>query len=234
MEEVYEFMKVRMLSLHGYPKELKRKYYKFGIEYLTDREILELLLLYAKPLRDIRNLADNLISQYGDFPQILDEPLNNLVAFPGMDTDTAILLKLIKDCPSHYFKKKACKKYSIRGGPDLIKYCQMSMASLSNEQFRVVFLNIQNEIIEIETLQEGTLNEAAVYPRRVIERALYHRATALIFVHNHTSGNVRPSSFDINITQMLMKAASAVDIEVYDHLIIGQKKYYSFRDSGLM
>lgn len=227
-------MNVKMLNMHGYPKELKKKYYKFGIEYLMDHEILELLLLYARPLRDIRNLADNLISQCGDFQQLLDEPLSNLIAFPGMDTDTAILLKLIKDCSSQYFKKKACKKNLIHGGMDLIKHCQISMAGLANEQFRVVFLNIQNEIIEIETLQEGTLNEAAVYPRKVIERAFYHRASALIFIHNHTSGNIKPSGADRTITEMLIKAASAVDIEVYDHLIIGQRSYFSFRDSGLM
>lgn len=95
-------------------------------------------------------------------------------------------------------------------------------------------MNIQNEVIEIEVLHEGTLNEVAVYPRKVIERALYYKAAELIFIHNHTTGVTRPSSEDRYITELLIKAATAIDIEVYDHIIIGKKDYFSFRESGLI
>lgn len=102
-------MKLKIVNMNGYPKELKKKYHKHGIDVFTDREIVELLLLYARPLNGVRNLADNLISQYGDFQQLLDEPLNSLVAFPGMNADTGTLLKLIRDCSSYYLKKKPLK-----------------------------------------------------------------------------------------------------------------------------
>ena len=227
-------MDVRIREFQGYPKELKKKYCKFGIDYLIDSEVLALLLLFAKPRQDVRPLAGDIITQFGDFQKVLDEPIRNLVAFPGMDADSAIILKLAKDCASYYLKQKAVSKFSVRCGMDLIKYCQMSMSGLRNEQFRVVFLNTQSEIIEIETLQEGTIDQSVIYPRKIIERALYHRAASLIFVHNHTSGYVKPSKADKDITDVLILAASSVDIEVYDHLIIGGNECFSFRDFGLI
>jgi DNA repair protein RadC len=227
-------MDIRIRDFQGYPKQLKKKYCKFGIDHLMDSEVLELLLLFANPRQDVRTIAGDIICQFGDFQKVLDEPLENLVALPGMNADSAIILKLARDCSDFYLKQKAVNKYSVRCGLDLIKYCRMSMSGLSNEQFRVAFLNMQSEIIEIETLQEGTIDQSVVYPRKVIERALYHRAISLIFIHNHTSGNVKPSKADKDITDLLVAAASSVDIEVYDHLIIGRNEFFSFRDSGLI
>lgn len=145
-----------------------------------------------------------------------------------------MLLKVARDCSDLFLKKKAVKKSRVCCAPDLINYCRMSMSGLKDEQFRVVFLNTQNEIVEIETIQEGTIDQSVVYPRKVMERALYHKASALIFVHNHPGGKVRPSMADKEITGSLVSAAAAMDIEVHDHIIIGKEGYFSFRDAGLM
>ena len=95
------------------------------------------------------------------------------------------------------------------------------------EKFLAVFLNSKNEVLAIETINEGTINQTAVYPRKVVEEALRHNARSIIFVHNHPSGDATPSKSDITLTKELEKAAKTVDILVHDHIIIGRKGHHS-------
>jgi len=219
---------------HEHRKRLKEKFKKAGFVGFHEYEALEFLLTYAIPRRDVKPLAKSLLEKFGDFQGVLEAPVEELAGFPGMGEHSALLIKLARDCSDMFLKKKAVKKSRVCCAPDLINYCRMSMAGLKDEQFRVVFLNTQNEIIEIETVQEGTIDQSVVYPRKVMERALYYKAAALIFVHNHPGGKVRPSMADKEITNSLVTAATAMDIEVHDHIIIGKEGYFSFRDAGLM
>ncbi|MGC2423879.1 MAG: DNA repair protein RadC [Nitrospirota bacterium] len=215
-------------------QRIKEKFKKSGLENLHDYEALELLLTYAIPRRDVKPLAKALLEKFGNFQGVMDASVEALMEFPGLGEHSAILLKVSKECSDLYLKRKVVKKSKVCCAPDLINYCRMTMAGLKDEQFRVVFLNTQNEIIEIETIQEGTIDQSVVYPRKVMERALYHKSAALIFVHNHPGGKVRPSYADKEITTLLVAAAKSMDIEVHDHLIVGKDGYFSFRDSGLM
>lgn len=219
---------------HDHRQRIKQRFRKGGLEGFQDYEALELLLTYAIPRRDVKPVAKELVERFKDFQGVLDAPSEELAAFPGLGEHSALLIKLARECSGYYLKRKAKDKSRVCCAPELINYCRMTMAGLKDEQFRVVFLNTQNEIIEIETVQEGTIDQSVVYPRKVMERALYHKAAALIFVHNHPGGNVRPSYADKEITKTLIDAAKSMDMEVYDHLIIGKDGYYSFRDSGLI
>lgn len=219
---------------HEHRKRVKDKFKKSGLESFHDYEALELLLGYAIPRRDVKPLAKALIDKFGGFQGVMDASLEELVAFPGLGEHSGILLKVAKECSELYLKRRVVKKPRVCCAPDLINYCRMTMAGLKDEQFRVVFMNTQNEIIEIETVQEGTIDQSVVYPRKVMERALYYKAAALIFVHNHPGGKTKPSYADKEITASLVSAAKSMDIEVHDHIIIGKEGYFSFRDSGLM
>jgi len=215
-------------------KRVKEKFRKTGLESFHDYEALELLLMYAIPRRDVKPLAKALIDKFGGFQGVMDATLEQLADFPGLGEHSGILLKVTKECSNLYLKRRVVKKTRVCSAPDLINYCRMAMTGLKDEQFKVVFLNTQNEVIEIETIQEGTIDQSVVYPRKVMERALHHKAAALIFVHNHPGGKVRPSYSDKEITSSLVTAAKSMDIEVHDHLIIGSEGYYSFRDNGLI
>ena len=96
----------------------------------------------------------------------------------------------------------------------------------------IIYLTTKNELIETEVLEEGTINQTAVYPRKVIEGALRHNASALIFVHNHPSGDPTPSQTDRQLTDALEKAALTIDITVHDHIIIGKNTHFSGREHG--
>ena len=108
------------------------------------------------------------------------------------------------------------------------------MRGAKKEKFKVLFLDAKNQILEEETFFEGTVDTSAIYPREVIKSALQHNASALIFVHNHPSGDPSPSQNDREITQELIFAAKMIQIKVLDHIIIGNNRYFSFADSGLI
>jgi DNA repair protein RadC len=102
------------------------------------------------------------------------------------------------------------------------------------EKFVCIFLNGRNQIIATETLFEGSLNTSAVYPREVIRRILHHGSAAVLFCHNHPSGNTNPSNDDLTITKKLVEAANTIDVTVHDHIIIAGTEYTSFSDKGLI
>ena len=108
------------------------------------------------------------------------------------------------------------------------------MRDLKKEVFKVLYLNSQNQIIEATDLFIGTVDGSAVSPRVVMESAIRHSATGLIFVHNHPSGNPTPSQNDKQVTRDLVYAAAIMQIKVLDHVIIGDKKYFSFAGDGLI
>ena len=118
----------------------------------------------------------------------------------GLKEYSAILIHLVKACVELYLKEEALIRQKIPSLATLVDYCRASMGGLNDEQFRVLFLNSQNEIIAEEIIQEGTVNQTVVYPRKVLELALKHKATGLILVHNHPSGHLTPSAADRELT----------------------------------
>lgn len=116
----------------------------------------------------------------------------------------------------------------------LVNYCRTQMAHAPREQFRVLFLDVKNQLIADEVLAEGTIDHAPVYPREIARRALELSAAAVILVHNHPSGDPKPSMQDIHITREIVAAAQAVSVKVHDHLIIGRNGAESFKSLGLL
>lgn len=217
----------------GHRKRLKARYLAAGCTGMHNYEVMELLLSYALPRKDVKPLAKELFARYHNFRGILEAELNELTAIPSMGTHSAILLKLIKDICAIYLGEKARDKRQISNSRELLDYCKIAFGGLKNERFSVIYLDAQNRIIDVEVIQEGIVNQAVVYPRKIIEGALFKRASALILVHNHPSGEVRPSSADINLTKSLREIGRALNIAVNDHIIVGENRHFSFLEEGI-
>ncbi|HBE9116880.1 TPA: RadC family protein [Citrobacter braakii] len=114
------------------------------------------------------------------------------------------------------------------------EWLRLHMAALEREEFWVLYLDNQNQLIAHEALFTGTINRTEVHPREVVKRALYFNAAAVIFAHNHPSGEVNPSQADKAITQRLVQALMLVEIRVPDHLIVGGRQIFSFAEHGLL
>ena len=122
----------------------------------------------------------------------------------------------------------------IRSSEDLVLHLRPFFTDPFKEQFLVVFLNGRNAIIKTEVLFEGTLTTSAVYPREVVRKVIEFGAAAVLFAHNHPSGNPNPSQDNITITKKLKEACSTIDVCVHDHIIIAGKDYTSLADRGLI
>ncbi|RLA88665.1 MAG: hypothetical protein DRG58_07300 [Deltaproteobacteria bacterium] len=219
---------------HGHRQRLRNRFLQAGPESLQDYEILELLLTFAIPYSDVKPLAKRLLAHFGSFTGVLDAAFEELVKVDGIRDYSATLIRLTKACAEYYLKEEVLKRQRIPSLTALVDYCRVSMGGLKDEQFRVIYLNPQNEIIAEEIIQEGTVDQAVVYPRKVLEMALKHKATGLILVHNHPSGNLTPSAADRQLTQAIIQAAEALNLVVHDHLIIGRQGYFSLAENSLM
>ncbi len=217
----------------GHRTRLRERFRKTGFEGFQDYEALELMLTYAVPRRDVKPLAKHLIKRFGSLQGVLDAPFEELESEDGLSENSATYLKTLKGCATLYLRKRArSDNKTIASSGALLDYCQVKMAGLKDEIFLAVFLNSSNEVIADEVIQEGTVNQSVVYPRKVMERALHYKATALIFVHNHPTGACKPSEDDKCITGELVRVARGLQIAVHDHLIICRDGYYSFREHG--
>ncbi len=219
---------------YGHRQRLRRRFLAKGATALQDYELLELLLTFAIPYSDVKPLAKSLIARFGSFSQVLDAPPEALMEFMGLKEYSACLIHLVKACIELYLREEALKRQKIPSLESLINYCRTAMGGLKDEQFRVLFLNSQNEIIAEEIIQEGTVNQTVVYPRKVLEWALKHKATGLILVHNHPSGNPTPSAADQELTRTIIKAGQALNLTVHDHLIISRHGYFSLAEHNML
>ena len=218
----------------GHRQRLRKRFYESGLDSFHDYETLELLLFYAIPRKDVKPLAKTLLEKFSGLKGLLDGQISEIEKIEGISSYTAILIKLVKDLGTLYLKEKAKDRPQITSTSELLNYCKASMGGLKDERFSVIYLNAQNKIIKIETIQEGIVNQAVVYPRKVLERALKHKASAIILGHNHPSGNVRPSEADIKLTKAIQETARVLEILVHDHIIIGENRFFSFREKGML
>lgn len=219
----------------GHRKRLRERYVNNGYEALQDYEIIELLLTFVKQRVDTKPLAKNLIKKYGTIEEILKADLDDLKEINGIGDITGIFLNFIGDIMAYSFKDKFQKQnISFKNKNQLISYLRNDIGFSKNEEFKVLFLNSVNEIIEIEILFTGTIDKSAIYPRKILERALHYNARAIVFAHNHPSGNIFPSEKDIELTKEMKEFFKIVDINVLDHIIITKNSHFSFLEEGII
>jgi DNA repair protein RadC len=124
--------------------------------------------------------------------------------------------------------------WSMNNPSDIKSYARLKLGGLPYEVFGVFFFNAHHGLIAYESMFRGTLTQTSVYPREVVVQALHHNAAAVVFVHNHPSGNPQPSNSDESLTQALKAALRLVDVRVLDHLIVTPEKALSFSEIGLL
>jgi DNA repair protein RadC len=217
--------------MDGHRRRIKNKFIKHGLSAFHDYEVLELILTYCIARKDVKPIAKDLLAHFGSFQAVLDAPLEALQQVHAVGEHSAVLFKLIQAGCTYYLSSSIEGKEIISSPKALIDYLRSCMASLSNEQFRVVYLNAKNELLCDEIIQEGTIDQAAVYPRTIVERALDAGAVAIILVHNHPSGDPTPSIHDKKLTSTLVNATKPLSIRVHDHIIVSSRGYYSFAEN---
>jgi DNA repair protein RadC len=205
-----------------------------GPETLTDYELLEMTLVRALPRRAIKPIARALLVSFGTYSNVLAASVPELLRIDGLGEAGAAALKLVHAAALRLVRAEVRDQPVFSNWDKLMDYLNAALAREKVEQLRVLFLDGRNRLLGDEIISRGTINHTAVYPRQVLVRALELHAAALILVHNHPSGDPTPSGDDIAMTDDVRRAAAPLDIVVYDHVIIGNGRWTSFRKEGLL
>ena len=218
----------------GHRERLRDKLLSHGGKILADYELLELILMMALPRCDVKPLAKTLLNRFGSFAGVMNASPEELMQIKGIKETTATVIKTIPAACERLLKQEVSNTSVLNSFDKIKDYCYLKLAHKTNERFHILFLNLKYQLIAAEEHQHGTINHTPVYPREILARALALNASAVILVHNHPSGDPKPSEADIKLTDELSKILKISDITVYDHLIIGKSGIYSFRQNGLM
>lgn len=215
-------------------KRLRERFRKSGADGMHDYELLELLLTFSIPRRDVKPVAKKLISEFGGLSGVLDADQKKLEELQGVGSMSAALIRLVKELYNTYLAENM-KRGDVLSSPEtVLKFVRVRLSGMTNEAFMVIYMNVKNEVIDYSILHEGTIDNVAVYPRRIIESALSRHASGVILVHNHPSGNPMPSREDKALTRDIADAAITLDIRVLDHIIVGKDGYFSFLEHDLL
>lgn len=169
---------------HQHRERLRKRFDEAGANALADYELLEMLLFRTIPRQDTKPLAKRLLEAFGDLPAVLAAPVQRLAEVKGVGPSVAQDLKIVQALLERAAKAPLTQRTVISSWSQLVNYCRMSMAHAPREQFRVLFLDVKNQLIADEVMNEGTVDHAPVYPREVARRALELSAAAVILVHN--------------------------------------------------
>jgi DNA repair protein RadC len=205
-----------------------------GPDAIADHEMLEMVLFLALPRRDTKPVAYRLLARFGSFAGAIAAPAGEIAAVDGMGEASAAALKIVQAAALRLARAQ------VGGGPvlsrwdALMDYLHAMLARERVEQFRILFLDSKNRLLADEAQAKGTINHTPVYPREVARRALELHATAIILVHNHPSGDPTPSAADIAMTRQVGAALTALSIVLHDHVIVGNGRWVSFRQEGLL
>ncbi len=214
---------------------MKEKFLREGFDAFTDYEILELVLYYAIPQGDVNPIAHMLLDKFLTPSAVFNATVEELCEVKGIKSHSAILIKMIPSLAQYYASLSAREKKFIQTSQDAGQFVCSMIGCEKREVFAVMCLDSQRKVLAFEILDEGTVSQANVHPRKVVACALKHNASAVILAHNHPSSGAYASENDRMLTAQLCNILEGMDIEVIDHIIsVSTEKFVSMADSGLM
>lgn len=227
------------------PKDMRpqEKLLLHGPSILSNAELLALIIRTGSKEESSLQVSQNLLDQGKSLANTKDEyfglkflvnaSIEDLKKVPGIGCSKACMVQAAIELGRRTFRDTAFTKEKINGTRVLPSIVMNDMRYLTEEEFRIAILNTKKELEYLELISKGSIDKTIVEPRDVFQKALRRNAHTIILLHNHPSGDPKPSIQDINITERLKSAGKLIGIEVIDHIIIGDGVYYSFLEEGI-
>ena len=214
---------------------------KLGPGPLTDRELLAMLIRSGTINHDVLTIADNLIKQAGSLAGLLRWHASDFQRIKGIGKVKSLQLSTQVEIAKRMMQGDRTREIIFDEPKKVWEFLNPQVRSDDVEKVWVLCLDRKNRLIRVEQVTSGTATGSLVHPREIFRPAIRNGATAIILAHNHPSGDPTPSSADLRVTKKIFEASKTVDIEMHDHVIIGELEncekglgYFSFSDSGIM
>lgn len=218
----------------GHRDRLRERFLKAGSDAFSDHELLELMLFGVILRRDVKSIAKALLARFGSLNNLIGAPIAEIMQVKGIGESAAIHIKSLHAILLRAGQQELENKPIMNSWSALLSYLKLSLANETREQFRVLFLNNKLKLISDEMMGDGTIDHAPVYPREIARRALELAAASIILVHNHPSGDPKPSGNDISMTRKIIQSLQSIEVEVHDHIIVGSQGTVSMKAIGLI
>ena len=220
---------IKNLPSNEQPRE---KLEKYGVQSLTESELLAIIIRTGNKNQSVLDLSRKILEEF-DIKNLSLASLNQIIKYNGIKKakgcQVLACFELARRLSS--FKNN---KHEINSSEDVYNYLSSRMRFLKKESFMGLYLDSRNRIVREENISIGTLNASLLHPREVFAPALSEGAASIVLVHNHPSGDPKPSKADKEMTQKIVEAGKIMNIGIFDHIIIGENNYFSFNDKKLI
>lgn len=222
-------------SLHsGHRDRMKEQFLKSGLDLFQPHSVLELLLYYAIPLKDTNLIAHELLQKFGSLSGVFDAPFEELLKVEGIGKSAATLIKLIPPLCRRYQEDLDKDKTVIYSYDEAGKRLISKFIGRQNEVVILMLLDSKTRILYCDIVEEGAVNSANVYIKKIVRLSVQYDASYAILSHNHPSGSCLPSKQDLSTTRWVYEALDTVEVRLIDHIIISGNDYLSIAKSKLM
>jgi DNA repair protein RadC len=219
----------------GHRERLRSRFLGEGLDGFEDHQVLELLLFQTIARLDTNPVAHRLMQRFGSLSAVLEADPRDLASVEGIGSNAAAFLSMVPHVTRRYFHDRVRhSRKKLNTSEAAAEYLAPLMAGRPEEVFYLICLDSQLKVLYPALISEGTVKDALVHPRHVVEAAIRHKAASVILAHNHPAGSVKPSSHDHKLTRHLVQALGAIEIQVVDHIIVAGEQIYSFSREGMM
>lgn len=203
-----------------------------GAEALSNQELVALLLGSGNREESVVDLAGRVIQHFDGLKLLKEATVHELMAIRGIGEAKAVQLRAALEIGKRIKQFPVEETHIVRSPQDVADYMMEEMRHLKQEHFVALYLNTKNAVLHKKTLFIGSLNASLVHPREVFKEALRYSSASLVCLHNHPSGHPEPSQEDIDVTKRLVSTGKMLGVELLDHVIIGDRKFYSMKEKG--
>lgn len=222
---------IQMIPIEGRPRE---RILEVGAKALADHELLAIILRTGTKDKNVVNLACDVLNEIDSLYDFRHTTIQELMNVPGIGQVKATEILAAIEFGGRIARAPQIKEGTVISSSWVGEYLIREMSGLTQEHVVALYLNTKNDIIKNETVFVGSLNTSVAHPREIFKGAVRYSAARVIVAHNHPSGNTEPSEADLSFTRRIVDAGEMMGIEVIDHIIVGEEKYCSLRESGMM
>jgi len=230
-EEVRDYILIKDIPEDERPRE---KMLKQGSEYLSNAELLAILLRTGTQKQSAFTLAQKIIKEIKSLSNLHQMEIEQLMQIKGIGLAKAVQIKAALELGKRVAQASGDDKYTIKSPQDAANYMMEEMRYLAQEHFYALLLNVKNQVLSKELISVGSINSSIVHPREVFKQAIIKNASSLIVLHNHPSGDPTPSREDLEVTKRLSETGKIIGIEILDHIVIGNLRFVSLKEKGLI